>query len=212
MRTPFLPRLIALGSLSVALVSPAVFAAEDPGGLYVGGSFGLSWSHLTGNNIYSSKGSSDRKDLTSGKLYGGYRFNEYLAVELQSASLGTSDSTYSNNLGNLVNNRHTRTSSSALALSVLGILPVSENFSLLGKLGVAQTTVKYTESDDLDKSAMRSGKQKSNNVLLGVGAEYKLTKQISLRAEYENLGTVKFAGGDRKLRNDMLSLGVRYAF
>jgi len=48
--------------------------------------------------------------------------------------------------------------------------------------------------------------------MLGLGAEYQLTQNVSLRAEYEYFGASKLKDSDIKLSNDLLSFSVRYNF
>jgi len=59
--------------------------------------------------------------------------------------------------------------------------PYSDAFSLTGKIGFAQTTIKFTR---ISMSAT------STNLAYGIGAQYTLSHCIAIRAQFENLGVV----------------------
>ncbi|MEN3291967.1 MAG: OmpA-OmpF porin, family, partial [Burkholderiales bacterium] len=85
-----------------------------------------------------------------------------------------------------------------------GTLPLNEQFSLFGKLGLATNHISvdgsasgFTVSDSGSKSGM----------MFGVGAAYNVTKNVAVTLEYENFGKV---AEDTKAQ--MWTVGARYKF
>jgi OOP family OmpA-OmpF porin len=121
----------------------------------------------------------------------GYRFHRNAAVELGYASLGEYNVRYTGTgafAGETTNDAYDVT---AWKLAAVGMLPVMEKLSLIGKLGVALTKVedRYTETVGTATESLSSSKSKST-LLWGLGAQYDVTKNLGVRAEYENFGTV----------------------
>ncbi len=134
-------------------------------GLYVGGSIGV--PHFgDGVNGIAGDGSG-----ASGKVFGGWQPNPNFAVEGGVASLGHIDNANGNVTGH------------ATYLDAVGLLPLGAHFSLLGSVGVAHVNLNTSAGDD-------SGV----GLKLGVGAEYALTRNVSLRGEYENYRAPEFGG------------------
>jgi opacity protein-like surface antigen len=100
-----------------------------------------------------------------------------------------------------------------MSISGVGIWPVSEQVSLLGKIGLAQQ--KFSAQATSGGVGRGSGKATRSTTLLGVGAEYHINKALRVRAEYEYFGvpTVLSSGNQKlKLRTDLLSVGLLYQF
>jgi OOP family OmpA-OmpF porin len=81
-------------------------------------------------------------------------------------------------------------------------LPVSERFAAYGKLGLAHSQRKYENSwgernNDTDTGAYAA-----------IGAEYKLTSNVALQAEYERYGRDKPSGA----KADVWTVGAKYSF
>lgn len=121
----------------------------------------------------------------------GYRVNENVALELQARRLGRS--------GDL--------SANAVSASVLGILPLENNFSLYARLGYGRNSLEL-DSGSADYTVRKS------KALFGLGASYAIDKNWSVRAEYVNLGKNKFQDGQDsvELKMQQFNLGVNYAF
>jgi hypothetical protein len=132
----------------------------------------------------------------------GAKATENLAVELQARDLGSWTVTYVHGSeSESLSEKHAFRSVSA---SVLGILPLSEGFSLHGRLGFARHTMK-----------LRSISANTNKAFWGLGASYQIDKQLGLRLELQKLGAPVFTledsyqvGGKIKQFN----AGLTYAF
>ena len=120
-------------------------------------------------------------------LFGGYTINENLALEVGYRSLGKGSAT--------VLGKTAEMKSSALQLSLVASVPVAQDISLYGRLGVnrIKVTAEY---------AGNSSSASESKALVGFGAAYALSKQASVRVEFQ------------KLASDVSSLttGVTFAF
>jgi OOP family OmpA-OmpF porin len=192
--------------LCAAAASVSAFAAaQTADGWYLGTSVGRSNVKITDENA-----SADDKRQGTGtgfKLYGGYQFNDYFALEGQYIRLATAKYHTIHSGGYQLDESY---KISGLALDAVGILPISDSFSLLGKLGVMQMQI---QSDwQFGSESPGSGKDSRTTPLIGIGAEYKLTPALALRAEYEYYGKLHSDDNTFKISTDMLSIGMRYTF
>jgi OOP family OmpA-OmpF porin len=129
---------------------------------------------------------------TGWKLFGGYRFTQYVAIEAGYVDFGK----FSGNSGGISGSAEV----TGVTAHVVGTLPLNERFSLIGRLGTiyADVDVKasgfgiYYHDDD-----------QSFDFAAGVGAEVNITNQFSLRAEYE---LFKDVGDDDTTGEDDVSL------
>ena len=149
-------------------------------GLYVGGSLGTPRYQDSVNGV-SGHGSG-----VSGKLFGGYQLTPNFALEAGAADLGHIDKG-----AGKVDGR-------SVFLDAVGIAPLKDKWSLLGRIGVAHV--------NLDTSAGDSG---GSGLKLGLGAQYSLTSNIALRGEWERYRPSAF--GD-KPNIDQYTFGVRVGF
>lgn len=95
---------------------------------------------------------------------------------------------------------------SGIQISGTGTFPLTDAFSLIGKLGVASTKLKIT-----GKGGMPSPSATSTKLAYGIGAQYDVTKNFSIRGQYEDLGTVGDSNtGTSKVT--LLSAGVVFKF
>lgn len=190
---------ISLGACVLAICAAAPAAAAEKQGWYVGTGVGSASNTMSGINWGS--GVSEKTNATGFKMYGGYQFNPYLAVELQYVDFGE----YKADQGSY----HGTVKTSGLGMSAVGLWPLSDQFSLFGKLGAISKMRDYKEDD---RAYRNEGKSTKVAALLGVGAEYRFTTGLSLRAEYEHAGKTGLGDDDAKLANKLLSVGVRYQF
>ena len=170
--------LIAIGSLTALPVW-----AADGSKPYVGANIGQSdWK----DGINGVTG--DSKD-TAYKLYGGYQFNPYVGLELGYDDLGKLEGT-----GNA--------RAHGVYLDAVGTLPLSTDWSLLGRIGVVNSHVK-TSLAGVDSSS--SG----TDWKAGLGVQYNLTKNLSIRGEWERYRVKAF---DTKSDADLASVGLVWGF
>ena len=163
----------------ISLLAAPVFAE----GIYLGAEAAYRSASYQVNNQ-----SLESKSALGGGIYAGYKFSPYFAAEIGYRDLGNIN--YSTD--------SMQSAANAIQASLMGFYPVTDNFSVLGRLGVAR--LKETFKDN-NFTYQNTSKEK---VLLGVGVEYSITKQISVRSELAEYM------GDNAL--DTFTLGVHYKF
>jgi len=163
--------IFALIAASAFAISPAI--AQDSG-FYVGAGIG---------EFSVDAGGFDGSD-TGFKVFGGYRFIPYLAVEVEYLDGGT------------VEDGGLELDLSGFNLSGVGILPVGEKFSLFAKLGMIFW--------DADTNGF--GDDSGEDFSWGIGAGYSFTDQFGMQLEYQGF---EIEDADTV---DMISLGASWKF
>ena len=210
---PLRLRLLAVASFAV-VCSTSVMAQEAPG-FYVGGSVGPTRAHfnndaynnLARNNGFAINSSSVDNSSTGGKLFGGYQLNPNFAVEGGYFDLGrfnysgvTSGGTYNGN-----------TRSHGLNLDLVGTLPLSDRFSVLGRVGAAYARTRDSSSSTGFAPPVTANMSRNDtHVKYGVGLQYAITDALSLRGELERYHRVN--DQIRRGNVDMASIGLVYRF
>lgn len=149
-------------ALSAALAAPA-FA----NGFYVGADMGR-----TKLAVSDSEFGGHRYD-DSWALTGGYQFNDHIAAELSYRSLSKLNQQY----GSWSVNHKL----SAVEATAVGSFPLSDKFALFGRVGVVHVKGKTTIREG---SLVEVESDSKNRAMLGLGARYAVTQNISLRSEY----------------------------
>jgi opacity protein-like surface antigen len=156
----------------------------------------------TANHDYSinglrTSGSDDWK--TSAKIFGGYEMNNSWGLEAGYTDFRKSGFNYTNAAGVAGSGS---SDGHAFYLAAKANMPLSEQFSAFGKLGVENTHRSFTTSTGV------AGSDSDTGVYAGVGVQYNLSKQVALTAEYERYGTKK----DYGVKPDVWTVGARYNF
>lgn len=184
-------------AVAVCTVAVSAQAQSRTTGLYAPGSsyveLGIGQSDYSlGNGI--GVFDSDEGD-TAYSVRGGTFFNPNVGVEIGYTDFGT------------IQRAGGTTQAEGINLSLLGRMPVSPSFNLLGKIG---TTYSNTEVSSHPASGVVAGSENDFGLSYGIGAEYQLTPQWSGVLQYESQN-MKFAG-DRTDRVGLTSLSARYRF
>jgi OOP family OmpA-OmpF porin len=137
---------------------------------------------------------------TAFRVFGGYNFNKHFGVELGYADLGKV--TLSG--GGLTASVEAK----AWDLMAVGTLPIGDKFGVYGKLGM------YRAESDLSSNTPLIGSASDTNtdITYAIGAQYNFTKNLGIRAEwqqYKKVGSDN-TGGDGDV--DVMSIGVVYYF
>jgi len=140
-----------------------------------------------------SLGDSDDGD-TAYSIRGGSFFNANLGMEIGYTNFGK------------VNRAGGSTKAEGINLSVVGRMPLSPSFNVLGKIG---TTYSHTSVSSDPASLVAAGSE-DFGLSYGIGAEYLITPQWSGVLQYEST-KMQFAG-DRSDRVGLTSLSARYRF
>lgn len=187
-RTTPSPTLTALAG--AALLSFA--AASHAEGLSIGASIGD--ARHSGDSLLGGY-PADRSHF-GGKLYGGYSFTPNFSLEAGYADLGriTSDAG--------------RVRADSWFLDAVGSLPLGNDFSLLGRVGLIDGQLRRDlNGSQIDGSA--SASERGTGYKLGAGLQYDFSKSTSLRAEWEHY---RFKALDSTPRTNLLTVGVNYKF
>jgi OmpA-OmpF porin, OOP family len=187
--------VIAVAAVSFSV--PSLTFAQDQG-VYLGGGIGEAkakeWCD-TGGVAGVTITSCDNK-ATAWKIYGGYQINKNFAAEL--SYLKTDDFTATVNLGAL--SIPGSGDGYSLGIAALGILPVNQQFSVFGKIGIAQTDTETRAT--LGGTTVTIGDDGSD-AHFGVGLMFNFTRNWGGRLEWERLNDSKI---------ELLSVSVQYRF
>ena len=165
---------------------------------------------------------------TAWKVFGGVRLNRVIAVELTYADLGkrsTDSLVYGGNpadFGHFI----VRHKISGYGVDVVGTAPLGfDRFELFGKLGLFATRLEASaETSGIAVFAGGNGERtrsitrNETNLHLGLGAQYWVTRNIAIRAEYEHYDSIgkPFALGGQGTTGEadlrVASLGVLARF
>ena len=166
----------------------------------------------------SSSASLDPKDNSYGFVVG-WRLTEHIALEGGYMDLGTV--AYKDRSTGLFANtpppenwaQNIETSTSGIALSALGILPLSYRWEIFARGGVliANSEESVFITDGINSQKLRAT-QSSFDLFAGAGVSFSLAEIYNIRLEY---GRVFDAGDDKVLDEadvDMLTLNVTVSF
>ncbi len=166
------------------------------------------------NEALSSHGATDLSSSDSGssnqwRLQGGYRFNQYLAVEAGYIDFGKAKYSASYAGGTATGSLKAGGADLAALVSML----LNDEFSIFGKAGAVFANVKSSMSAGAPAS-LASGNTSKNVVrpLLGIGADYKLSENVDLRADFDHVSGLGDSSKTGKMDANMISLGAAYKF
>jgi OOP family OmpA-OmpF porin len=217
--------LVSLGLATGAAV------ADDGRGFYVGfGAGAARWDvdqdevdsmvvgafESLGLTMVSGNSKLSESDASLGVIVG-FRFLPYLAVEGEYLTLGTADyearGDVTDGVVTLPVKATLETDSKGVAVSALGIWPITERWDVYGRIGMmhADTSARARiSSDGVGSSA--SDSETSEEVLYGVGATLKASSQWDVRLDYQRFQDV----GDEEVTGessvDRLSVQWIYKF
>ncbi|HLL17194.1 MAG TPA: OmpA family protein [Rubrivivax sp.] len=206
--------LFALAGMTYALASPA--AAQDDSYGYGGLSIGASrakidesriTTSLTGAGLTTSNFARDESD-TSYKLFGGYRFNRYFAVEGGYFNLGKFGFTSTTAPAGTLTGQ---LKAQGLNLDLLAMLPLGERISLFGRIGAQTARVRDNFSTTGAVSILDASPSKTAaNYKLGGGVQYEVNRSFLVRAEAERYRIDDAVGNKGDV--NVVSLSVVFPF
>ncbi|HEX5338038.1 MAG TPA: outer membrane beta-barrel protein [Gallionella sp.] len=190
-------------TLAVALLfaaAPAFAGSVDMTGFYAGATLGTgsaSFSAPAGSALIVEK--ANNKPVYG--VFGGYHYNKNLAVELAYSGASyfytTNPATGAKYLSKQI----------AFSVAAVGTYPVSDAFSVFGKLGVANTSS--------ENNAVAEQNTNRFAPTFGVGAEYKFTPNISGRLGvdvYSVAATIPTTLVKQNSTATVVNAGVSYSF
>jgi len=167
----------------------AVSTSASAEGVYVFGDIG------------QSKFSGDLSETDTAYAVGlGYKINPTFSFELGYHDLGGVS------LSETIQDVDVKGSvdASAVQLSATAAFPLSDAFSVYGRLGYAKITLdaKATASY-MGQSYTESASDSENKAVYGLGLGYKINEKVSLRAEYQKFGDTDISS---------ITAGISYTF
>ena len=205
--------MVAL-TASTVMAIPAVYAAEA--GWYGGLNLGQTRAKIDDVRIinglrsggFSSAVLSDDDRDSGGKIFGGYQFNRYLALEGGFFDLGKFGFTANTvPLGSLTGTIKIK----GVNLDLVGTLPITEKLSAFGRIGVNRAEARDTfTGTGLVRVLIPSANKRDTNPKVGLGLEYAFTDAFGMRAEVERYRIDDAVGNKGDI--DLASLGLIYRF
>lgn len=204
---------LALAALA-AIASP--LKAADDSGWYGGINVGQSkakiddariTSGLLGGGLTTTSITDDDRDVGY-KVFGGYKFNRFLAIEGGYFDLGKFSFTATTvPLGTFSGNIKLK----GLNLDAVGILPITERFSAFGRAGVNYAEAKDSFSSTGSVNVLNPNPSKRDtNYKYGAGLQFDFTRSFGMRFEAERYRVNDAVGNKGDV--DLVSLGLVYRF
>lgn len=208
--------LSAIGLAGCAVMSSSsAMAAED--GWLIGINAGQSMSKIDDASIrsqlsqtgFTTTAITDRDRKTAFKLFGGYKFNRYFALEGGYYDLGEFGYTVTTSpAGTLNGNIKLR----GVNLDAVGMLPIADKFSAFGRLGLQYAEAKdsFSSTGAVPTPTNPNPSKTAPNYKIGVGLQYDFTYAWAMRLEGERYRIDDAVGNKGDI--NMLSLGLIYQF
>lgn len=170
--------------VTVAALSAPAFGAQfgKPGesGFYGGAGLGRTDSEVNATGV-----NGDDKD-NAWKLFGGYQINRYLGVELGYHDLGRASAVGPGGSATF--------DSTAWTASLVGSLPITQQFAGFAKVGVARTE---TDGAGVLGGAATVSNDRNTDATYGLGLRYDFTKAFGVRGEWERFRSGGGLGGGK---------------
>jgi OOP family OmpA-OmpF porin len=170
---------------------------------------------------YQSENSDD--NATGYKLFGGYSFQKYIAVEFSYINMGnvnansSASGTFYDAMDNSIDGDLYASANAkveAITLDAALNYPITAATEVIVKGGVygANTKLQFITSSDIPgtENYNYSKTDGSSGLHYGIGINFKVTDAIGLRAEWERLYQVEANSGE--INVDLLSAAVIYSF
>lgn len=199
-------KIVSLGVSSFVVISTAC-AADNDSNWYAG--VGIGRAKIDKPYTRVGRLNTLEKTKTGYKAFGGYRFNSNFAVEVAFNDFRVHSGSGIDENG-FINPNPDAWKFSTYSLSAVGMLPLGNDFSALGKIGLAPGRMSEFDSDGTRATSKRK------SILLGVGVNYDINKMMFVRAEYEHFGKVGNPMGGPNVTGEfqptMLSVSVGAKF
>jgi OOP family OmpA-OmpF porin len=201
---------LSLSMLSALALSVPLASAAD-GGWYVGAGAGRSIFNGNELDLEPTRLASETYDQLSldtksagWKLFSGKQFNENWAVEAAYTSLGTFsyNARITSNFNAL---EYVEAKPECWSLSGVGILPMGNSFSLLGKAGLCHW---YDYPSGHEGAYIYNLNSTGTSLTYGLGAKYDFTNNVGVRAEWERFEKVVH----NRASADLYSVNFQYGF
>jgi OOP family OmpA-OmpF porin len=169
--------------LAVLAASAAVPAFAQGAG-YIGAGIGRGNLNINGTELTGLSNAQVGDSDTTWQIRGGWRFHPYFALEAGYYELGKYD--FRGNAGALTVTGDAKAES--YTLSLVGILPISDQFEGYGRIGYAHSKFKFSANAAI-ASAFSADTQEE--ATYGVGARWHFSRNWSLFAEWMKNDKIK---------------------
>lgn len=194
--------LALLAALAVAALVPAgstAYAADS--GFYAGAGAGMSIGNFSAAELdrgmaargFQTHSTLDDKDV-GWKLFGGFQFNKYVAAEASYVDLGNIKSNIHGSVNPSSSGAFLQAvaavhpySVSGFALSAVGLLPVWNRFSLVGRLGLMRWSGEANAG--APSGASISHHDNGTDLTFGAGVDYRLSDCIGIALGWDRYYT-----------------------
>src|SRR2546423_715244 len=140
-------------------------------------------------------------------INGGYRFNRYFALEGAYERLGSFD--YSSSAGS--DTISGKFKANALSLSGVGIYPLSPQWSLYGKAGLARTDATLEASSASGATLIDNSSHTGTGLLVGAGVTYDFDRAFYAKAGWDRYAKVgDDSTGSGPIDLYMVGVGMRF--
>ena len=210
------PKVLALAALAaLAMLASPLALAEEPG-WYGGASLGRSSASIDDARITANllaaglaTNSISHRDRSQGfRIFGGYQFTPNFGLEAGYADLGKFGFTASTTPPGTLNGDIRL---QGLSVDLVGTLPVTDKFSVLGRIGLASINARDTFTGTGAVNVVNPNPSKRDtNAKFGLGLGYSFTPSLGMRLEAERY-RVNDAMGNKGSIN-LMSVGLVYRF
>jgi len=201
-------RRLAVMVLGFLTALPIPLLAADA---YLG--IGVGATHLSAQDVCAVGGScSLDKNSFGGKLYGGYQFTDYFAVEGAWTDLGKASGTERDVIvpGD---QRSIDWRARGLEASVLFGLPVGDVFRFYNRLGAFRSTTDVDSTYTVSGSSTPGSVSRSEtNFVFGLGGQWVIAERFDLRVEWQRFLDVGDSSTTGSADVDFVSLGLMFYF
>jgi OOP family OmpA-OmpF porin len=204
-----------LGFVGYAVIA-SPYAMADDSAWYIGGNIGRMSDHIDDARItsglqgagFATTSIVDDDSDFGYKLFGGYKVNKNFAFEAGYFNLGNTGFIATVPGGTL----HGNMKIGGLNLDAVGILPLTEKFSVFGRVGLnyAKTRDHFTSTGGVVITTNPNPTAHKTNLKIGLGGQYDFTKSLGMRVEMERYRVDDAVG--HKGNIDLVSLGLVYRF
>ena len=202
---------ITLAVMAVAGLAGASTAFAGDQGWYVFGAVGQTFNDNGKSDLDSDLSSLGAKGFSSSinkptvyNLDVGYQLNKNLAFE--GGYLGSNNETYTASGGNLAGPLSASADVSGWDVAAVGILPIANQFSLLGKVGVADIRESATLIGPGGAVSLIGSK---TDITYGIGAKYDFTEAIAGRIDLDRYSV---GSSSSYSHTNVWTVGVAYKF
>ena len=205
---------LKMAAAAAALAAlPAVATAQNvpPSqtmGFYLGAGIGAGRATFNESTYQPPAGTSWSSDNTelAGKGFVGFRFHKYFGVEGGWDYLGKFKNSYNSAAGS----GEATSKLEAWVLDAIGYLPLSPNFTVIGRMGAANGKLS-TSVNGTTPSNLATTSDTNTNWTWGAGAQIDVDNHWAFRAEYESFGAFGNTSTG-ELRASLWSASALYKF